>query len=247
MAKYISNKTHNQKDQTDHQLTPQKSSYSQPYSKYTKTYPTEHLNSSSKTNSHTPPTFPQSSIGKKKIVLGVAVGKAYSDELKLLWSMLDRAEFKAQHFVADGYYDSVRLIKHFEQRQIKCVTPISERTRQEVRNRYRKLVKERYEDERYYRRICGRSRYEVEQLFGNVRRACGDRDNTRLYELASVFVLVRFIFWNHMTLLKLSFLCFSTCGIELLSYAYKIILKHSRLLLSSVLLRVKLVNMDKKL
>ncbi|MCS7214477.1 MAG: transposase [Candidatus Calescibacterium sp.] len=87
--------------------------------------------------------------GKKKIVLGVAVGEAYSDELKLLWSMLDRAEFKAQHFVADGYYDSVRLIKHFEQRQIKCVTPISERMRQEVRNRYRKLVKERYEDERY--------------------------------------------------------------------------------------------------
>ncbi|MCS6875720.1 MAG: hypothetical protein NZM36_02520 [Aquificaceae bacterium] len=40
--------------------------------------------------------------GKKKIVLGVAVGEAYADELKLLWSMLDRAEFKAQHFVADG-------------------------------------------------------------------------------------------------------------------------------------------------
>ncbi|MCS6875660.1 MAG: hypothetical protein NZM36_02215, partial [Aquificaceae bacterium] len=65
MAKYISNKTHNQKDHADHQLTPQKSSYSQPYSKYTKTYPTEHLNSSSKTNSHTPPTFPQSSTGSK--------------------------------------------------------------------------------------------------------------------------------------------------------------------------------------
>ncbi|MCX8075830.1 MAG: transposase, partial [Aquificaceae bacterium] len=167
--------------------------------------------------------------GKKKIVLGVAVGKAYSDELKLLWAILDRAEFKAQHFVADGYYDSVRLIKHFEQRQIKCVTPISERTRQEVRNRYRKLVKESYEDERYYRKIYQRSRYDVEQLFGNVRRACGDRDNTRLYELASVFVLVRFILWNLMTLVKLSFLCFSTCGVELLSYAHEIILKHSQL------------------
>ncbi|MCX8075601.1 MAG: hypothetical protein N3C57_01090 [Aquificaceae bacterium] len=102
----------------------------------------------------------------------------------------------------------MRLIKHFEQRQIKCVIPISETTRQEVRNRYRKVVKERYEDERYYRRICGRSRYEVEQLFGNVKRAWGDRDNTRLYELASVFVLVRFILWNLMTLVKLSFLMF---------------------------------------
>ncbi|MDW8095836.1 MAG: hypothetical protein RMI51_03445 [Aquificaceae bacterium] len=100
--------------------------------------------------------------------------------------------------------------------------------RQEVGNRYRKLIKERYEDERYKSKICERSRYEVGQLFGNVRRACGDRDNTRLYELASVFVLVRFILWNLMTLVKLSFLCFSTCGIELLSYAYKIILKHSR-------------------
>ncbi|MCX8075713.1 MAG: hypothetical protein N3C57_01655 [Aquificaceae bacterium] len=33
--------------------------------------------------------------GKKKIVLGVSVGEAYSDELKLLWAILDRAEFKA--------------------------------------------------------------------------------------------------------------------------------------------------------
>ncbi|MCS7308509.1 MAG: hypothetical protein NZ526_08190, partial [Aquificaceae bacterium] len=97
---------------------------------------------------------------------------------------------------------------HFEQRQIKCVTPISERTRQEVRNRYGKLVKERYEDERYYRKIYKRNRYKVEQLFGNVKRACGDRDNTRLYKLASVFVLVRFILWNLMTLVKLGFFMF---------------------------------------
>ncbi|MCS7214305.1 MAG: transposase [Candidatus Calescibacterium sp.] len=142
------------------------------------------------------------------MVLGVKVGEAYSDELKLLWAILDRAEFKAQHFVADGYYDSVRLIKHFEQRQIKCVIPISETPKQEVRNRYRKVVKERYEDERYHRKIYRRNRYKVEQLFGNVKRAWGDRDNTRLYKLASVSVLIRFILWNLMTLLKLSFFMF---------------------------------------
>ncbi|MCX7873190.1 MAG: transposase [Caldimicrobium sp.] len=114
--------------------------------------------------------------GKKKIVLGVAVGKTYSDELKLWWAILDRAEFKVQHFVADGYNDSVRLIEHFEQRQIKCVIPISETMGQEVSNKNRKVAKERYEDKRFYMMMYRRDRYEMEQLFGNAKRACGDRD-----------------------------------------------------------------------
>ncbi|MCS6999253.1 MAG: transposase, partial [Aquificaceae bacterium] len=128
--------------------------------------------------------------GKKKIVIGVAVDGAYSDELKLLWTILDKVKLKAQHFLADGYYDSVKLIEYLEKRQIKCVIPISETIRQGVRNAYRKLVKSRYEDERYYRRMYKRGRYKVEQLFGNVKMAWGDRDRTRIYELARLFVMV---------------------------------------------------------
>ncbi|MDW8237927.1 MAG: transposase, partial [Aquificaceae bacterium] len=104
--------------------------------------------------------------GKKKIVIGVAVDGAYSDELKLLWTILDKVKLKAQHFLADGYYDSVKLIEYLEKRQIKCVIPISETIRQGVRNAYRKLVKSRYEDERYYRRIYRRGRYKVEHEDG---------------------------------------------------------------------------------
>ncbi|MCS7196434.1 MAG: transposase [Aquificaceae bacterium] len=104
---------------------------------------------------------------------------------------------------------SVKLIEYLEKRQIKCVIPISETIRQGVRNDYRKLVKGRYEDERYYRRMYKRGRYKVEQLFGNVKMAWGDRDRTRIYELARLFVMVRFILWNLMMLLKLSFSVFS--------------------------------------
>ncbi|MCX8164225.1 MAG: hypothetical protein N3D14_02385 [Aquificaceae bacterium] len=53
-------------------------------------------------------------------------------------------------------YDSVRLISYFEQKQVKCVIPMSETIRQGVRNAYRKFVK---------------SRYKVEQLFGNMKMA----------------------------------------------------------------------------
>ncbi|MCS7083431.1 MAG: hypothetical protein NZL90_00410 [Aquificaceae bacterium] len=42
----------------------------------------------------------------------------------------------------------------------------SETIRQGVRNAYRKLVKGRYEDERYYRRIYRRGRYKVEHEDG---------------------------------------------------------------------------------
>ncbi|MCS7277297.1 MAG: hypothetical protein NZ531_00445, partial [Aquificaceae bacterium] len=61
----------------------------------------------------------------------------------------------------------------------------------------------------YYIRIYRRGRYKVEQLFVNVKMAWGDRDRTRIYELAMLFVMVRFILWNLMVLLKLSFSVFS--------------------------------------
>ncbi|MEN3028600.1 MAG: hypothetical protein ABDH29_05185 [Aquificaceae bacterium] len=45
----------------------------------------------------------------------------------------------------------------------------------------------------------------MEQLFGNVKRIWGDRDRTRIYELARLFVMVRFMLWNLSMLLKVSF------------------------------------------
>ncbi|MCS6998550.1 MAG: hypothetical protein NZL86_04045 [Aquificaceae bacterium] len=101
------------------------------------------------------------------------------------------------------------MISYFEERRIKCVIPISETIRQGVRNAYRKLVKGRYEDEKHYRKIYKHGRYKIEQLFGNIKLTWGDKDRTRIYELARLFVMVGFILWNLMVLLKLSFSVFS--------------------------------------
>ena len=64
--------------------------------------------------------------------------------------------------------------------------------RNRIKNLYRKKLKEIYEKNR----DIYRNRYKIEQFIGKVKNAYGDRDNTKSFDLACVFVLMRFLLYN---------------------------------------------------
>jgi hypothetical protein len=78
-----------------------------------------------------------------------------------------------------------------------AVVPVRESLRVKVRSQERLWAKEKYEK---HKSLYKRNRYKIEQLIGNVKNIMDDRDNTRIYELASLYVLARFAVYNFLVL-----------------------------------------------
>ena len=146
----------------------------------------------------------------KEVVVGVNVGRAYSDENKLLMPMLEGLEFRAKYFVGDAYYGrSVEVLRKVKEHGMVAVVPVRETVRQKVRDEYRKWAKENYE----LRRKVYRKRGNVERKIGVVKNTMGDRDEVKDFHIASLYVLGRFVIYNLALLEELLLL-----WLKLLSY-----------------------------
>lgn len=155
--------------------------------------------------------------GGKKVVVGVNVGGAYADENNLLIPLIERLRFRGRYFLGDAYYGkNVKglelLCSHFEE----VIIPIRDGLHTKVRNKYRLMIKKKYED-RGNRDIYRGNRYKIEQLFGYVKRLLGDRDMLMRQDIAMLHVYARFILYNFIVLLDVLFLFF-----EILSYKWSI-------------------------
>jgi len=82
------------------------------------------------------------------------------------------------------------------------VIPVEDTIRHKVRNPCRKRLKEIYEKNKE----LYRERYKIEQFFGKIKNAYGDRDNTKIYNLACISVLMMFLIYNIAFLMALLFL-----------------------------------------
>ncbi|WP_457643324.1 transposase [Persephonella sp.] len=134
--------------------------------------------------------------------IAVEVGRPYSDERKLFREILRKTDLKARgYIIGDRLYgmDSQLAKELVEAEGLIPVIPVREGIRKKVRDKYRKRLMELYEENR----DIYKERYRVEQLIGKVKNAYGDRDNTKSYELACVFVLMRFLLYNTALLLAL--------------------------------------------
>jgi hypothetical protein len=78
-----------------------------------------------------------------------------------------------------------------------AVVPVRESLHMKVRSQERLWAKEKYEK---HKGLYKRNRYKIEQLIGNVKNIMDDRDNTRIYELASLYMLARFAVYNFLVL-----------------------------------------------
>ncbi|MGB9761911.1 MAG: hypothetical protein ACPLWD_05450 [Caldimicrobium thiodismutans] len=81
-----------------------------------------------------------------------------------------------------------------------AVVPVKESLRVKVSSQVRLWAKEKYE---MHKELYKRVRYKIEQLKRNVKNLMDDRDNTRIYELASLYVLARFAVYNFLVLWRL--------------------------------------------
>jgi hypothetical protein len=142
--------------------------------------------------------------GNLTFPIGVAVGLPYSDERKLLREILDKVKIaEGSLILGDKIYgmDNKLAKKLIDELKVKPIIPVEDSIRYKVRDPYRKKLKEIYEENKE----LYKGRYRIEQLFGKIKNAYGDRDNTRIYKLASVFVLMRFLIYNIAVLLAILF------------------------------------------
>jgi len=127
----------------------------------------------------------------KVVVVGVNTGKAYSDECKLLSSMLRSIKFRAKYFLGDAYYGNVEILREVKRLNMDAIVPVRDTTHTRVRNPYGLWAKENYEKKR---KVYRKNRF-------------GDRDWVRDFHVASLYVLARFALYNLILLLKLLLLC----------------------------------------
>ncbi|MGB9809189.1 MAG: transposase, partial [Caldanaerobacter sp.] len=58
---------------------------------------------------------------RKRVVLGVEEGKAYSSEVNLLKSLLKKMEFRGFYFIGDKGYDSIEIIRDVKERRQRSI------------------------------------------------------------------------------------------------------------------------------
>jgi hypothetical protein len=97
------------------------------------------------------------------------------------------------------------------------IIPVMDTIHTRVRNSGRLWAKGNYEEKRD---IYKRNRYKVEQVIGIVKSRFGDRDKTKDFHVASLYVLARFVLYNLIILVERSrvgrfWLCFLSTLLEL--------------------------------
>ncbi len=138
---------------------------------------------------------------------GTGFGYAQTYNLPLK-DMLAKLDIKAKYFLGDAYYGkSAEMLKLVKEKGMSAIAPVRDTIHMKVRNSYRLWDRENYEKKRD---IYKRNRYRVEQVIGIGKNKFGDRDMTKDFHVASLYVLGRFVLYNLMLLLGvllLFFLC----------------------------------------
>ncbi len=140
----------------------------------------------------------------KTPVVEVNTGRPYADENRLLMQMLEGMEVRARYFVGDAYYGkSVKVLKKVKELNMIAIVPVKDTVH--TRDGYRQWARRSYEGRR---EVYRRNRFRVEQVIGIVKNVMGDRDWTKDFYVASLYVLGRFAIYNLALLEELLLLLF---------------------------------------
>ncbi len=128
------------------------------------------------------------------MIVDVNTGEPYSDENKLLMPILENLKVRAMYFLGDAYYGgSARVLKKIKELHMIAVFPVKDTLRKKVRNPFRLWAKRNYE---LRKKIYRKRRGYVEQSIGKAKNSMGDRDWTKDFHTASLYVLGRFVVLN---------------------------------------------------
>ena len=132
-------------------------------------------------------------VNGKDVILGVAMGRVYSDERKLLEGMIGKVKARSKYMLGDALYGmSVKVLRKLFEKAERVIVPIKDTLHTRVRDPIRKKVKRMYEEnkEEY------RNRYIVEQVIGKIKNAYGQWEGTKSLEMAKKSIWAKVIAYN---------------------------------------------------
>ena len=128
----------------------------------------------------------------KRIVVEAETGGPYASEVKLLLEALTEIDpiiFKAECFIADKGYDSLKVMEKLVELGLKPAIRVKETFRQKVKHPIRK-------DSKVFWNKWGRNRYLIESLFGTVKLKVGSHFRVKKEEIAQKRALAVFVLYN---------------------------------------------------
>ncbi len=83
------------------------------------------------------------------MIIGVEMGKAYTDERKLLKEMMEGIKVKGRYILGDALYGmDVKVLRLMFEKAKEVIVPVRDGLHKRVRNPLRKIVKWMYENGR---------------------------------------------------------------------------------------------------
>ena len=130
---------------------------------------------------------------KETFILSVNMGKAYSDERKLLMDILRERRIKADLVLADALYGMSNevLEKFFDMGRL-VVVAVKDSLHTKVSSPIRKRAKKLYEEHRELYKERGM----VERLIGKIKNAYGAIERARRFDMAVRYIWAKMILYN---------------------------------------------------
>ena len=128
----------------------------------------------------------------KRIIIIAETGGPYASEVKLFLKALEDIDpviFKAECFIADKCYDSIKIMERLLEIGLKPAIKVKESFRQKIKHSIRKgsrILWERW----------GRNRYLIESLFGTIKVKIGSHFRVKKEEIARKRGLATFVLYN---------------------------------------------------
>ena len=134
---------------------------------------------------------------------GFYLDKAYSNENKMLFKLLENYSFSSKFVLADALYSTNKLAKYLIDKNLIPVIPTKDILHQKIKNPYRLKLKEYYEK---YKSVY-KKRNLIENTFAKIKIPFGDRENTKNISLAKKFILMKILLLlNFATFLAIIFI-----------------------------------------
>jgi len=143
---------------------------------------------------------------------GFYLDKAYSNENKMLFNLLNNYSFSSKFVIADALYSTSKLAKYLIDKNLIPIIPTKNSLHQKVRNPYRLKLKAFYEKYSY----LYKKRNLIENTFAKIKLSFFDRENTKIFNLAKKFILMKLLLLNFATFLAIFlFIIFQTLSKKL--------------------------------
>ncbi len=122
----------------------------------------------------------------------------------MLFELLKNYSFSSKFILADALYSTNKLAKYLIDKNLIPVIPTKDTLHQKIKNPYRLKLKKYYEK---YKSIY-KKRNLIENTFAKIKISFSDKENTKNFNLAKKFILMKILLLNFATFLAIIFIMF---------------------------------------